>query len=158
MSVKRLLEKNGVRVEKNPGVLEMLTFALSEGLSNEQFEAALQSSNFDGSENLLLFWLDDKQRLMDATAHDLIWDNRLEKCSWRVDRRATSKIGGDLNDSVALLEISSKPGHITKQSISQDGHQKQNVARFEMTRVQLGEMIANLDAIEKKLDEISAVV
>lgn len=70
--------------------------------------------------------------------------------SWRVDMKTASRNVPEINEPVAIFEFGSESGVKGNNNMA-----VQQAVRFEMNRAQVGEMIATLDSIQKKIDEIS---
>lgn len=64
--------------------------------------------------------------------------------------KTASRSVAEINEPVSIFEFGSETG--TKVA---SGKTQQQAIRFEMNRAQIGDFIATLDAIQKKIDEVS---
>ena len=64
--------------------------------------------------------------------------------------KTASKSSPEINEPIALFEFGSESGTRVPAKASRNSS-----VRFEMTRGQVADMIATLDGIQKKIDELS---
>jgi hypothetical protein len=83
---------------------------------------------------------------VDVIPDSLQWGAKIEKTSWRVDTRTSSKFeeSGGANAVMSLFELSIKKPDDTKQSV-----------RFELTREKMNEMLSSLEKCERELAKLS---
>lgn len=78
---------------------------------------------------------------------ETIWNNTLDHLSWRVDVRATSKNVPEIDEPVAFFEFASKRP-------TNDGNSPLSVAKFEMNRDEVSDILRSLNDVHKKFDEV----
>jgi hypothetical protein len=77
---------------------------------------------------------------------ETVWNNTLDHLSWRVDVKATSKNVPEIDEPVAFFEFAAKrPNHNSSPS---------SVAKFEMNREQVADILRSLNEVHKKFDEV----
>ncbi len=77
---------------------------------------------------------------------DTVWNNTLDHLSWRVDVKATSKNVAEIDEPVAFFEFAAKR--------PADSNSPSSVAKFEMNREQVTDILRNLNDVHKKFDEV----
>lgn len=76
------------------------------------------------------------------------WNSKINNLSWRVDLRTVSKNIPDVNEPIALIELSTTEGvNNREKSISSTS--------FSMNRDQIGNLVATLNDINQKINELS---
>lgn len=92
------------------------------------------------------FWRSHRGQIHDVVCQRAIWDNTFDRVAWRIDVKTRTKEslaeGVELNDPVAIYEL-----HI---NLAGD-QKKKDVARFEMDKEQLKEVLAQVTSIEKDI-------
>ncbi len=81
------------------------------------------------------------------------YNHTLTNLAWRVDMKAMSKSSSEINESIAFFEM-----ELQNKSNSANGGQSQKVAKFEMNREEIQQMITSLQEIQKAYDGITGSV
>ena len=92
-----------------------------------------------------------KKLLKDAT-----WNNTFDHLSWRVDVKTMSRTSTEMNEPTAFFDLTCKRGHQfdNSENISSSNNKEQN-ARFEMSRTEVQEMLQSLNDVQKMIEEAS---
>lgn len=97
------------------------------------------------------FWRGHRAQIHDVVCQRATWDNTFDRVAWRIDLKTRTKEslaeGVELNDAVAIYEL-----HI---NLAGD-QKKKDVARFEMDKEQLQQVLAQVAAIEKDIQVAAA--
>lgn len=97
------------------------------------------------------FWRSHRARIHDVVCQRATWDNTFDRVAWRIDVKTRTKEslaeGRELNEPVAIYEL----------HINLAGDQgKKDVARFEMDKEQLRQVLAQVVSIEKDIQVAAA--
>jgi hypothetical protein len=99
--------------------------------------------------NIVLgYWSNEREKIHNSLLLANTFNNSVTSLKWRIDVEAANKKNNEVNDPTALFEIQLKKGASDKTS-------PPTVAKFEMNRVQVAEMVNVFDQIQKKIDEAS---
>ncbi len=79
---------------------------------------------------------------------ETVWNSTLDHLSWRVDVKATSKNVSEIDEPVAFFEFAAK------RPVIADGSSPSSMAKFEMNREQVGDILRSLNDVHKKFDEV----
>lgn len=92
------------------------------------------------------FWRTRRAQIHDVVCQRATWDNTFDRVAWRIDVKTRTKEslaeGVELNEPVAIYEL-----HI---NLAGD-QKKKDVARFEMDKDQLRDVLAQVVSIEKDI-------
>ena len=116
------------------------------------FEEKLSDEGLIGDQKRVLvsFWTNERDKIVSSLRKKCTWNRHLQSTSWRIDVKAASKSNAELNVPVVLFEIKSEAGVIDNASSGV------KVAKFEMDRTQVGEILTTLDNIQKKFEELTS--
>ena len=148
-----LLHSNGIQGSEEELYLlcRDLNQAISEDweISKLSNSAAALAAPLYGSEK-------GKVKIKNAILRDSTWNaDIVNKCDWRVDSKVSARTG-DMNEPVALFEISTKDG-LRKQTMPSKSNYGSSVASFEMNSEQLKAMVDTLGTIEKTIKDLSSI-
>ena len=75
------------------------------------------------------------------------WNRHYKALAWRVDLRSACMRDADVNEPIALFEFASQSG------LKSPSDPERKVARFQMNRKQVGDMLTTLEGIKKKIED-----
>jgi len=94
---------------------------------------------------VIAFWNNEREKIHNAILQKSTYNNSITSLKWRIDVEAANKKNIEVSEPTALFEIQ------FKKFISDNT----STAKFEMSRLQVQEMVNTLDQIQKKIDEAS---
>lgn len=99
----------------------------------------------DHSKVIATVWSKEFEKINKKLLKDSTWNSSIDHLSWRVDIKAISKLKPEIDEPVAFFEFATK-------SNAQDA-KGTKVAKFEMNREQVGQIVQTLAVIGKKFDD-----
>lgn len=105
------------------------------------------------------FWLNSRAKVHEAVCRRAAWDNTLERVAWRIDVKARTMAAAcapdagaaqaaedELHEPVAIVEL-----HINRA----DAPGRRDVARFELDKAHLAEVLQQVTDIEKEIQAVA---
>jgi len=103
----------------------------------------------------LKFWLNNRSKIHEAVCKRAAWDNTLERVAWRIDVKARTMAAASAQDSGAAQAAEDEqhePVAIVELHINRaDAPGKRDVARFELDREHLAQVLRQVTDIEKEI-------
>jgi len=130
-------------------ISEALKTAASNDWESTDLETYLKKSKFANEQQEIIskFWKVQKQKIHDLLVKNSIWNDSLNKMSWRIDSKTKSRRVPEMNDELtAIVEL------VVGQKQQSGGPQSQ-VVRFEMDRVQLKQMMTEITFIQTQINK-----
>ena len=106
------------------------------------------------------FWLNNRGKIHDAVCRRALWDNTLERVAWRIDVKArtmAAATGPDARAAQAAEDEQHEPVAIVELHINRaDAPGKRDVARFELDKEHLAQVLQQVTDLEKDIQETAA--
>lgn len=103
----------------------------------------------DYSKVITTIWSKEFEKVNKKLLKDSTWNNSIDHLSWRVDVKAISKLRTEIDEPVAFFEFATK----SNVKDAKGAAAAPKIAKFEMNREQVGDILKSLGEINKKFDE-----
>mmetsp|Transcript_13135 Transcript_13135/g.44425 ORF Transcript_13135/g.44425 Transcript_13135/m.44425 type:complete len:186 (+) Transcript_13135:179-736(+) len=126
-------------------LVALVDAAAREGLDVGALEERLAASQLSDAQRrvFLVWWRGERHKIHSQLYRQTSWNGHLERFTWRADTKVASRDNPEIGEPTAIFEMVTTAGHVAG-----PGGDAPHVARFELTRAQLGALLDQLREVE----------